>query len=346
MVTKMLFDHEWQKVDVCLLRMEYSASIDQVGVFSLNKVRHLLSLVFRTWKICILRSPHSLYYLPASPNVTPILRDFVYLALTRWVFKKTIFHYHAGGLAEYVNEYIYLKWFARKVYGRADLSIELSSAGVSPSEYFHAKKRVYVPNGVDVEGFASERVTTDGFRVLFMGALTEGKGVVEIVKTATILKADGVQVLIQLVGGWVDEAFKEQIMSEIDHRGLTQMFEFSGVLTGQDKWEAFAEADCFLFPSHYSAESFPMVLIEAMACGLPLVTTRWRGITKILGDSHCGYLCDVKAPEQYAEKVFELLHNLKLRRSMGELGRKRFEAEFTKEKFLERMEHEFKAVSM
>lgn len=341
-VTSMLFDHEWSKVRVECLRMAYSKTIESVGSFSISKVFYLFSLIFQTWKIVLSKRPHALYYLPSSPNKIPLIRDLVYLSFTRCLFPKTVFHYHAGGLAEFVEGLGLLKYFAHKAYGGADMSIELSENGVSPSDYFRAKQKVYIPNGLDVEViYSSKAAREDCFTVLFIGALNEGKGVGQIVNTASILSERGVKVKFSLVGAWADESYKEEVLNEIAQKRLTEIFEFPGVLTGDSKWGALCSADCFLFPSHYSSESFPLVLIEAMACRLPIVTTRWRGIPNVVGDCGCAVLCDVKSSLEYAEVISELVENSYLRNEMGLKARRRYESEFTRQKFLSRMEDAF-----
>ena len=99
-----------------------------------------------------------------------------------------------------------------------------------------------------------------------------------------------------------------------------------------------------LFPSHYEAETFGIVLVEAMAFGLPIVTTKWRGIPHVVGESGSAYLCPINSPEQYAKAIQELVLDSSLRCKMGKKGRARYAEEFTKEKFLKRMEDVFEEV--
>lgn len=74
---------------------------------------------------------------------------------------------------------------------------------------------------------------------------------------------------------------------------------YIGFISGEKKNRIFAESDCFCFPTYYHAESFGMVLIEAMAFGLPVVATRWRSIPELFPYGYSG-LVDVRAPEQLA----------------------------------------------
>jgi glycosyltransferase involved in cell wall biosynthesis len=72
-----------------------------------------------------------------------------------------------------------------------------------------------------------------------------------------------------------------------------------GFVSGDRKRRSFLDADVFCFPSYYYAESFGLVLVEAMAFGLPSVTTRWRTIPELFPDQYAG-LVPIRSPDQIA----------------------------------------------
>jgi glycosyltransferase involved in cell wall biosynthesis len=80
---------------------------------------------------------------------------------------------------------------------------------------------------------------------------------------------------------------------------------YLGFVSGAAKARTFAESDYFCFPTYYHAESFGLVVVEAMAFGLPIVTTRWRSIPEIMPPDYPG-LVDVRAPEQVASALIRL----------------------------------------
>jgi len=342
-VTAMLFEHDWADMDVDRLRMCYSDSIDDVGRASMGKVWHLCSLILKTWKIALTKRPRILYYLPASANKTPVIRDIFYLAAVRWLFAKTVFHYHAGGLPEYLGTIGILGRVARMLYTRADVSIDVIKTSPPTGSFFKSKSNAIAKNGVDVE-IVPRRRNDDVFQILFVGVLNEGKGVIQIVETAKCLKSDNCNFVCKLVGGWVSDDFKNQVDQKIEEYQLTENFQFTGPLSGSDKWQAYADADCFFFPSHYEAETFGLVLVEAMAFGLPLVTTHWRGIPQVVEGGECAYLCDVHSPEQYADAIEDVLKNSDRRQQMIESARKHYEKNYTREKFVGAMEEVFREV--
>ncbi|HEY2826902.1 MAG TPA: glycosyltransferase, partial [Pirellulales bacterium] len=94
-------------------------------------------------------------------------------------------------------------------------------------------------------------------------------------------------------------------------------------------------------PTFYEAETFGVVLVEAMSFQLPVVATRWRGIPEIVDDGVTGFLIEAKKASAVADRLQQLQLNPDLRLAMGEAGRAKFLREFTAELYWQRMEDVF-----
>jgi glycosyltransferase involved in cell wall biosynthesis len=77
---------------------------------------------------------------------------------------------------------------------------------------------------------------------------------------------------------------------------------YADFVMGPAKEKILRESDCFCFPTYYYAESFPLVLVEAMAFGLPVITTRWRSIPELLPHGYPGFV-DARSPGQVADQI-------------------------------------------
>jgi glycosyltransferase involved in cell wall biosynthesis len=77
---------------------------------------------------------------------------------------------------------------------------------------------------------------------------------------------------------------------------------YVGFISGAEKHRALAESDCLCFPTYYHAESFGLVLIEAMALGLPIVATRWRSIPELFPPEYPG-LVEIRSPAGIGEAI-------------------------------------------
>jgi glycosyltransferase involved in cell wall biosynthesis len=343
-VTAMLFDHDWRDLKVQCLRMAYSESIESVGKFSIGKLIHLAYLISKTWWIALSKRPEVFYYLPASANKAPVIRDIIYLTAVRWCFSKTVFHYHAAGLPKYLDSIGLLGKAAKRIYAHADLSIDVIETAPPTGSFFKSDVNTVVKNGIDIMRRPRIRQSNGVFQILFVGLLSEGKGITQMVETAKKLRERDFDFQFKVVGDWSCDVFRAQVKDEIENEHLSRYFQFTGPLSGKEKWQAYADADCFFFPSHYESETFGLVLVEAMAFSLPLVTTRWRGIPKVVEGGDCAILCDIQAPEQFANAINDLAKDEGIRTKMGEASRRHYSSRYTKNRFISNMENVFSAV--
>jgi len=80
---------------------------------------------------------------------------------------------------------------------------------------------------------------------------------------------------------------------------------YAGFVSGEEKARLLRDCDLFCFPTYYAAEGQPVSLIEAMGCGLPIVTTRWRAIPELLPPEHPGFI-PPRAPAEVAAALIRL----------------------------------------
>ena len=85
---------------------------------------------------------------------------------------------------------------------------------------------------------------------------------------------------------------------------LTSALRHVGFVSGDRKSALYRAADIFCFPTYYPAESFGLVVVEAMAFGLPIVTTRWRSLPELFPMDYAG-LVDVQSPDQVASAFIQ-----------------------------------------
>lgn len=324
------------------VRLNYSEDMDSVGKFALRKVRVLFTTILRVWIARLRHRTPMLYYPPSGPNMVPVLRDVVFLCATRWLFRWTVFHYHAGGISGF--EQCVPAWvrpFFRLAYRNAAMAIRTAPQNPEDGKLLGAKQDVVVPNGIpDMRGTVQEHAAAPGGPVviLFAGVLIRSKGVRVLLEAFREVVAQGAHARLELMGRWGDRVFERECLAFVAGHGLGDKVTFLGVMRDVEKLERFAACDIFCFPSHFEAESFGLVLLEAMQFGKPVVTTRWRGIPSVVEDGVNGFVVPVEAPTAVAAKLLLLIHDGPLRKRMGEEGRRIFAERFTLERFQQNME--------
>lgn len=172
--------------------------------------------------------------------------------------------------------------------------------------------------------------------ILFLSNLLEAKGVLVLLEACRQLKNSSLPFHCTFVGGDADLTV-ELCSQKVSDLGLTRQVEFVGKKYGEEKAQAFSHADIFAFPTHYHNECFPLVLLEAMQHGLPVVSTFEGGIADIVEEGVTGYLVPKKDAEALAEKLAMLINDPELRKKMGRAGREKFAANYTLEIFEQRL---------
>jgi glycosyltransferase involved in cell wall biosynthesis len=258
-----------------------------------------------------------------------------------------VFIFHASGLPVFVKAGPVRRLMGRAAYQGADVALEVAQEVVTPHEVFAAKSWQWCPCAIAVPDSMYETSQVPGpLTALFVGSLQEGKGVVEIFRTASLLKKQGRErdFRFRIVGKWFSQEFENDIRHLRAELQLEDMVELTGQLTGDDKWRAYAEADVFFFPTHYAAEATPIVLMEALGMGLPIVSTQWAGIPAMLKGCETAWLLPVRSPEQYATALAELHNRRDELREMHQASRVFYQQHFLPERFVERVGNAFLAV--
>lgn len=337
--TKILFDHHWPGLRVHTLRMAYSGEMEDIGRLAPRKFLHLWHLIRQTRRHLKRHPGTALLYPPASPHWIPFLRDVIYLRCVRGLASRTIFLFHAGGFGGFVNRSWLARWLAR-AYHRPDLCLEVAIETPTPHEVLGCPNWGWTPYGVTVP-VVNRRVAPIGcpLEVLFVGSLQEGKGVLEVIRTAAILKRRGLlaDFRFTLIGRWFSEDFRNAATHLVSELGVDDFVRFPGQKTGDEKWETYARADIFFFPSHYAAEAFPFVVIEALGSGLPVLSTEWRGIPSIVEGSGAAWLHPVRSPESYAAALVEIAGILRSGAPVASKAREFYESRYQPHHFIQRV---------
>ncbi len=344
-----LLQAELPRVRLFHVRMAYSDDMESVGKFAPRKVWVLFATILRVWWARLRQGTSVLYYPPAGPNMVPVLRDIVFLCATRWMFRRTVFHFHAGGVSGFAQQLPnVVRPFFRMAYRNAAMAIRTAPQNPQDGRLLGAAREVVVPNGIpDARGTVEERTAAPGapIVVLFTGVLIPSKGVMVLLEAMRAVVEQGGNARLELMGRWGDAVFEAECMAFINRHGLQERVAVLGVLRDRQKLEHFAGCDIFCFPSHFEAESFGLVLLEAMQFAKPLVSTRWRGIPSVVQHGVNGFTVPVEDPGAVAARLLELMASEALRKRMGEEGRRIFTAHFTLERFWQNMEAALLAAS-
>ena len=180
---------------------------------------------------------------------------------------------------------------------------------------FKIKHPFFIPPAVDIERFkeAGPNIykkygVSDRRILLFVGRIDKGKGLDLLVKVAPLIVKKHPDVLFAIAGS--DFGFLREMRSEIKRLNMEDYFLFTGTLRGRNLISAYKNASLFVFPSRY--ECFGIVLIEAMASGLPVVASDSTAIPYVIKNRRTGLLFRGEDVSDFYNKIIELLRNRSL----------------------------------
>lgn len=171
-----------------------------------------------------------------------------------------------------------------------------------------------IPMGVDVKLFqnalnGNPKGKSGAPYILYIGRLIDCKGLEYLIEAFAIVlhRIPGVKLI---VGGEGPE--EERLKQQVAHLGLNESVQFIGLIASPDLSRYYHDATVFVLPSIQTegqTEGLGVVLLEAMACGTPVVGSSVGGIPDIIQDGWNGYLVRERSPSELAERIIALLEN-------------------------------------
>lgn len=299
--------------------------------------------VIRAWRLATVAST------PLSPLFPWLLRrtpaDIVHLhfpypvgEVSQWLSgrgRPYVITYHS----DVVKQKAILRFYEplmRRVLRGASRILPTSDRYVQSSEFLRplADKCSVVPLSVEPDVFAgNERLLAPAGNptLLFVGQHRYYKGV------DTLIRALPDLAVRLIIGG--DGPLRGEWERLVDGLGVREKVVFTGRVSDADLPKLYASADIFVLPANARSEAFGKVLLEAMAAGLPCVTTEvGTGTSFVVQDGVTGLVVPPQEPLALARAIQRLLDDEGLRREMGGSGRERVLKEFTPEKMLGRIQ--------
>jgi len=341
LMLKGLRSGQYGEFEIHHIDARFSDTMEEIGGKGLAKVMRALRFSARAIRLRLTHGVTTFYYIPAPPKSAAMARDWIVLALCRPFFPRLILHWHAVGLGAWTLEAEsggglknkLAAFLNRRLLARHHRSLVLTDWGRADVAPFAPHDVTVVGNGIpdpcpDFEesllGRRCARVAglrralqnagpEEVFRVCFLGHCTAEKGLWEAMRGVALVAADlrarELPLAIHLDVAGEFPTPEDRLMFDGLKLSLAREFglaegwvSHSGFVGGTAKRQFLERADCLCFPTRYSAESFGLVAAEALAFGIPPVTTDWRMLPELMA-AVCLPVAEAGNPESLAEQL-------------------------------------------
>jgi glycosyltransferase involved in cell wall biosynthesis len=283
-----------------------SISSKQGNTFSIRKAINFLTNYLKIYKLL----STDIVYITPGQTFFGVIKYAPFILFCILLKKKYVLHLHGNDLR---NEYYLQSKIKKKILyfliSRASVGIVLSNSLIRNFQPFmNSEKIVVIKNFVENIFYKRDiKKNTDCLRILYLSNLMKEKGIIEILDALLILKDKNIKFIANFAGA-IEETIKEEVLLKIDL--LKNFASYDGVITGDEKVNAFSEANVFILPTYYKKEGQPISLLEALASGNVIITTKHSGIPDII-DERNGFFVEKKSVESIVKCLEHVNDNLK-----------------------------------
>lgn len=308
----------------------------EMGRWSLNKVWRNMLIYANLFKVCLNKRP-SLVLVPISQSTIGFSKDALFVLIARMTGCKVLLHLRGSEFRRWMDRSSgftrhWVKWILSITSGVIVLGNNLRYLfkGYLPAEH------VFVaPNGADYILPSRRQSVGEELRVLYLGNLQPAKGIDDLIAALPLIPAETLEKCrLDVIGGWRNEDTRKHCEELISRHHLPVVFHPTSV--SEQKFEFLASADIFVFPPR-EPEGHPWVIVEAMAAGLPIISTDQGAIVESVEDGYNGYIVPSGSPEAIAARLTTLLTDSEKRQRMGQNSRKKYESGFTEQAMVDNL---------
>ena len=328
----------------------FSKKADEFGKFSLGKFFSLIKVLVLIFYHKIINKCNVIYYCPSGHRTFPILRDIIFLFWSRFLFNKTIFHFHAYGLSiVYKRLNKLLRIFFRLSFMKPDLMVKLTEDSNADEQLIKPARVVIVPNGIQDYfthfQFVRKVRNDNSFKLLYVGAIYDERGISDIIELFKIFKKNCIyDVSIIFVGDFIDKEYEIQILDQISNEDLESYFTFMGQKLGYDKFNIYNSSDALIFPSRVPSETFGLVIIEAMQFYKPSIVTNINGPRFVVNDQYNSLLYEPGKINEIYDSIISLKENLELYNKFSMNSRTEYVSKYQLNTFHNNIKKAFKEI--
>ncbi|MHC8494519.1 glycosyltransferase family 4 protein [Thalassospira sp. SM2505] len=316
--------------DLHVIEMHFSKDLSDIGRPTFGKVFHAIWLALRL--ICALPASRA-FYICFAPRGAAYYRDSLYVLITKLFQVPAIIHLHGRGLPA-MRQTRFSAWFQKGVF--SDQTVILLGETLRSEITGLNCASTIIANCLDDDAFAKPvsehwkpRIP---LRILWLSNLFRAKGLETLLAACALLDNQDVAFELTIAGAAGD--INPPMLRELLHSyGIDANTRYIGPATAHERKILFRSTDLFVFPTNYANEAQPLVVLEAMAAGIPVITSGIATLPEFVIHGQTGWLCRPNSPENLAQTIIDVTRSADTTHQVRVNARSVCETRFTRDRF-------------
>lgn len=314
------------------INISTARTISDIGKGGTFKLFKSVGLWFKTC-IRIISFRPQIVYITLSPVGPAFLKDAMLVMISK-IFSRAemVIHLHGKGIKKAMNTSP-SAGFYQLVFKNTNV-IHLSKSLLDDLSGIRGLKSKRVVNNGIADG-SIEKIPHKGINIIYLSNMVRSKGALTLLEATKILKDRGVSGFqVHFAGEWFESDFREEFMSYLSANNLDETCHYKGSVYGEEKQQFFASADLMVFPTSYPNECFPLVILEALSYGIPVISTNEGAIPEIIDDGTDGFIIPAKNPEMLSETLELILDDNEQLNNMSVAARTKYSEKYQLDRFI------------
>ncbi len=315
-----------------VLPLDFSKTFEEMHGRIIRKILMAGKTLFCLFYRLLTIRPHIVYF-TFSPFGTALFRDIFLIFICRRFNNKVVLHLHGTGIGKKQSK-IY-KWAYSYMFKKGLLLLLSECLYEDVSQYIEKSRCRFIPNAVARPNrkYKGIREQSEKVTLLYMANYHPKKGLLTAVNVLDELVKEGYDVELVLAGAYTfywSKSDMKYYLDQLDDKVSNRINVF-GPAYGNDKEKLFRKSDIFIYPSQHDA--FPLVLLEALSNGLPIIASNQGAIPSIVNHGECGAIITTDEVKDYSDYVKKLIADKRKREEMACKARECYEQNYSYEVF-------------
>lgn len=281
--------------------------------------------IWQQLKSALIVNEYDVVHINISCSKFGLARDYLYARVIKKKKVKIVIHCHCD--TKYMVKGIMVEYFFKRICSIADKIFCLNTSSQNHIGEIANKESIIIPNFFeekDMNNICEKNITNEVKNIIYVGHIVKLKGCIDILSVARQM----LNINFKMIG---------YLSDEIKSIPISDNVEFLGEISKEEVLKQMIQYDLLLFPSH--TEGFPNTILEAMACGLPIIATPVGAIPDILEDNG-GLLVNIGDVEGMI-KAINILHNSTLRQQMSKWNKEKVKKAYSVDVVMKKIFEEY-----